>query len=64
MLEKVLLYTVARRLQGAKLIEAAVELAHPLSLWLGEKRPAVRFERADALSHARLRGGTLTHGVR
>jgi hypothetical protein len=43
LLEKVLSYTVARRRQGAKLIEVAVELGlhnHTLSRWLGEKRAA------------------------
>jgi hypothetical protein len=40
---KVLSYTVARRRQGAKLVEVAAELgmkSNTLARWLGEKRPA------------------------
>jgi transposase len=53
LLEKVLSYTVARRRQGAKLIEVAVELGlhnHTLSRWLGEKRAAKRFDRVEVVA--------------
>src|SRR6185369_17044020 len=43
LLERLLSYTVARRRQGAKLVEVATELGmqnHTLSRWLGEKRAA------------------------
>src|ERR1700760_3837986 len=46
LLEKVLTYTVARRRQGAKLVEVAAELAlsdQTLSRWLGEKRASKKF---------------------
>ena len=46
LLEKVLTYTVARRRQGAKLVEVAAELAlsdQTLSRWLGEKRTSTKF---------------------
>jgi len=46
LLEKVLTYTVARRRQGAKLVEVAAELAlsdQTLSRWLGEKRASTKF---------------------
>jgi transposase len=46
LLEKVLSYTVARRRQGAKLVEVAAELAlsdQTLSRWLGEKRASKKF---------------------
>jgi hypothetical protein len=45
---KLLSYTVARRRQGAKLVEVAAELgmkSHTLSRWMGEKRPSASFER-------------------
>lgn len=46
LLEKVLTYTVARRRQGAKLVEVAAELGlsdQTLSRWLGEKRSSTKF---------------------
>src|ERR1700761_1593907 len=48
LLEKILSYTVARRRQGAKLVEVAAELGlhdQALSRWLGEKRASKRFDR-------------------
>lgn len=53
LLEKVLSYTVARRRQGAKLIEVAAELGlhkQVLSRWLGEKRAAKRFDRVEVVA--------------
>lgn len=53
LLEKVLSYTVARRRQGAKLIEVAAELGlhdQALSRWLGEKRRANGFERVQVVA--------------
>jgi transposase len=53
LLENLLSYTVARRRQGAKLVEVAAELGmkfHTLSRWLGEKRPAARFERVKVVA--------------
>src|ERR1700754_1840777 len=55
LLEKVLSYTVARRRQGAKLIEVAAELGlhdQALSRWLGEKRRAKRFDRVEVVAVA------------
>ena len=52
LLEKLLSYTVARRRQGAKLIEVAAELGlqnQALSRWLGEKRRANRFDRVEVV---------------
>ena len=53
LLENLLSYTVARRRQGAKIVEVATELGmkfHTLSRWLGEKRPTKRFERVDVVA--------------
>ena len=55
LLEKVLTYTVARRRQGARLVEVAAELAlsdQTLSRWLGEKRAAKRFDRVEVVATA------------
>jgi hypothetical protein len=55
LLEKVLTYTVARRRQGAKLVEVAAELGlsdQTLSRWLGEKRAAKRFDRVEVVATA------------
>ena len=52
---KLLSYTVARRRQGAKLVEVAAELglkSHTLSRWLGEKRPSASFERVEVVATA------------
>ena len=52
---KLLSYTVARRRQGAKLVEVAAELgmkSHTLSRWLGEKRPSTSFERVEVVATA------------
>ena len=52
---KLLSYTVARRRQGAKLVEVAAELgmkSHTLSRWLGEKRPSASFERVEVIAPA------------
>jgi transposase len=53
LLEKLLSYTVARRRQGAKLVEVAAELGmpnHTLSRWVGEKRAAKHFERVEVIA--------------
>jgi hypothetical protein len=53
LLEKILSYTVARRRQGAKLIEVAAELGlqgQALSRWLGEKRRVNRFDRVEVVA--------------
>jgi len=55
LLEKILSYTVARRRQGAKLVEVAAELGlhdQALSRWLGEKRAANRFDRVEVIASA------------
>ena len=55
LLEKILSYTVARRRQGAKLVEVAAELGlhdQALSRWLGEKRASKRFDRVDVVPAA------------
>ena len=55
LLEKILSYTVARRRQGAKLVEVAAELGlsdQTLSRWLGEKRAAKRFDRVEVVATA------------
>jgi transposase len=49
---KLLSYTVARRRQGAKIVEVAAELGmkfHTLGRWLGEKR-AAGFERVEVVA--------------
>jgi transposase len=53
LLEKLLSYTVARRRQGAKLVEVASELGmpnHTLARWVGEKRATKRFERVEVVA--------------
>ena len=55
LLEKVLSYTVARRREGATLVEVATELGMPaqtLSRWLGEKRTTKRFDRVEVVATA------------
>ena len=55
LLEKILSYTVARRRQGAKLVEVAAELGlhdQALSRWLGERRASKRFDRVDVVAAA------------
>jgi len=55
LLEKLLSYTVARRRQGAKLVEVAAELGmpnHTLSRCVGEKRPSASFERVEVMAPA------------
>jgi hypothetical protein len=50
---KLLSYTVARRRQGAKLVEVAAELgmkSHTLARWLGEKRSSASFERVEVVA--------------
>jgi len=69
LLEKLLSYTVARRRQGAKLVEVASELGmqnQTLSRWLGEKRAAKRFERVEVVSApvASIATPILVHGPR
>jgi len=52
---KLLSYTVARRRQGAKLVEVAAELgmkSHTLSRWLGEKKTSTSFERVEIVASA------------
>ena len=54
LLETLLSYTVARRRQGAKVVEVAAELGmkfHTLARWLGERRATTaRFERVDVVA--------------
>ena len=53
LLEKLLSYTVARRRQGAKVVEVATELGmkfQTLARWVGEKRAAKRFERVEVVA--------------
>jgi len=62
-------FTVARRRQGAKLVEVATELGmqnQTLSRWLGEKRAAKRFDRVEvvAASAASIASPILVHGPR
>src|SRR3954463_9899968 len=69
LLEKLLSYTVARRRQGAKLVEVATELGmqnQTLSRWLGEERPAKRFERVEVVAApaASVASPILVHGPR
>jgi transposase len=52
LLEKLLSYTVARRRQGAKIIEVASEVGinfRTLARWLGERK-AARFERVEVVA--------------
>jgi hypothetical protein len=64
---KLVSYTVARRRQGAKIVEVAAELGmkfHTLSRWLGEKRPT-GFERVEVIAPPPPAARTLTvHGPR
>ncbi len=51
--EKVLSYTVARRRQGATVVEVAAELGlsdKTLARWLGQKRRANRFDRVEVIA--------------
>jgi hypothetical protein len=67
LLEKLLSYTVARRRQGAKLVEVATELGmqnQTLSRWLGEKRAAKRFDRVEVVPVAPTASAILVHGPR
>ena len=62
-------YTVARRRQGAKLVEVATELGmqnQPLSRWLGEKRAAKRFDRVEVVAGpaVSIASPILVHGSR
>src|SRR6201989_421970 len=55
LLEKILSYTVARRRQGAKLVEGAAELAlsdQTLARWRGENRAATRFSGVEVVAPA------------
>src|SRR6478736_1531455 len=69
LLEKLLSYTVARRRQGAKLVEVAAELGmkdQTLSRWVGEKRAAKSFERVEVVATPTALSTTsiLVHGPR
>ena len=72
LLEKILSYTVARRRQGAKLVEVAAELGlhdQALSRWLGEKRAAKRFDRVEVVATTsattvRVASTIIVHGPR
>lgn len=68
LLEKLLSYTVARRRQGAQVIEVAGELGmnwRTLTRWLGERRSAKRFERVEVVATAAPAASTLiVHGPR
>ena len=69
LLEKLLSYTVARRRQGAKVVEVATELGmnfQTLARWVGEKRAAKRFERVEvvASSAAPAPRALVVHGPR
>jgi transcriptional regulator with XRE-family HTH domain len=65
LLEKVLSYTVARRRQGAQLLEVAEELGlsdKMLTRWLSGRRKARKFGRVEVVAAT---GGALTvHGPR
>jgi transposase len=53
LLEKLLSYTVARRRQGASVLEVAAELGmnwRTLTRWVGEKKAARRFERVEVVA--------------
>src|ERR1700759_781858 len=71
LLEKVLTYTVARRRQGATLVEVAAELAlsdQTLSRWLGEKRASRKFVQVvaapTAASAPSVAPAIVVHGAR
>ena len=71
LLEKVLTYAVARRRQGAKLVEVAAELAlsdQTLSRWLGEKRASKKFVKVvaapEAVSVPNVSPAIVVHGPR
>jgi hypothetical protein len=54
---KLLSYTVARRRQGARLVEVAAELgmkSYTLARWLGEKKPTASFERVEVVAPAKV----------
>ena len=66
LLEKLLSYTVARRRQGATLVEVAAEVGlqnQTLSRWLGEKRRSKRFERVEVVSNAPAIGAPLASTI-
>ena len=68
LMAKVLSYTVARRRQGAKLVEVAAELgmkSYTLARWLGEKKPSASFERVQVVAPAApaaAERGLIVHG--
>jgi len=69
LLEKLLSYTVARRRQGAKLVEVATELGmqnQTLARWVGEKRAAARFDRVEVVpvAPAAVATSIVVHGPR
>ena len=67
LLEKLLSYTVARRRQGAQIVEVASELGmnwRTLGRWLGERRGAKRFERVEVVTPTVAVQTLVVHGPR
>jgi hypothetical protein len=64
---KLLSYAVARRRQGAKLVEVAAELgmkSYTLARWLGEKKPSASFERVDVVAPTTTARQVIVYGPR
>ena len=71
LLEKLLSYTVARRRQGATIVEVALEVGisfRTLGRWLGERKGAAGFERVKVVAAPRASSSSaaaiVVHGPR
>ncbi len=70
LLEKLLSYTVARRRQGASIVEVAAEMGmsfRTLGRWLGERKATAGFERVEVVAASRALASTakiVVHGPR
>jgi hypothetical protein len=69
LLQKLLSYTVARRRQGATIVEVALEVGisfRTLGRWLGERKAAGGFERVEVVAAPRPAASTVivVHGLR
>jgi transposase len=67
LLEKLLSYTVARRRQGATILEVASELGmsfRTLGRWLGERKATAGFERVRVVAAPRAAAVIVVHGPR
>ena len=67
LLQKLLSYTVARRRQGATIVEVASEVGisfRTLGRWLGERKAAGGFERVEVVATRAVSSAIVVHGPR